>query len=170
MLYFCNYKINNKRVLRTEDILLIFWSSFIDFILLFASSTRQEKLFVNLFWVFSFMHTKPLTSRSAFFFLNCPFLLKWVTLPCHTKSYTDLYFPPRSGERSLRQSDNLLFDQNWWVFSPFLLRHKGKKNYFQSGAHLLPFQWCVTLFYLISFVHFHHCYSLWFPRIAERRS
>lgn len=43
------------------------------------------------------------------------------------------------------------------LFPPILLRHGGvggRGHYFHSNAHLLPFQWCVTLFYSISFVHF----------------
>lgn len=49
----------------------------------------------------------------------------------------------------------LFFFPELELFSPILLRHGGGRgHYFHSNAHLLPFQWCVTLFYLISFVHF----------------
>lgn len=111
--------------------------------------------------------------RSALFpQKNCPFPLRWVTLLCHTKFHTDL-FPCRCGSRCFGAKWQLAFWPDLMYFPPFFFcveTQEEKKNYFHFIAHLLPFQWCVTLFYFISFVHFHHCYSLWFTAMATERS
>lgn len=72
------------------------------------------------------------------------------------------------------KNDNVPFDQSWWIFffPPFFSETQGENVTSNSMGIYCPSSDVWPCLYLISFVFFHHHYSLWFHGrpLQEKRS
>lgn len=93
---------------------------------------------------------RPLSSFST---KELSFCINMSDLPViHSSARTYIFVDALSA--ALGKMTTCLFFSRAGAFFPHFVEARGGGHYFHSNAHWLPFQWCVTLFYLISFVHF----------------